>query len=88
MTIDELNIQCHKTVVFFVNYDVLPSSCCWCTNIYYVTTLTGSRSCELRIAPGDCAWFGFVQISQSLQCLAQFNVHLRTVIHYQQITNY
>ena len=51
MTIDKLNIQCYKTVVFFVNYDVLPSRRCWCTNIYYVTTLTGSRSCELRISP-------------------------------------
>ena len=70
MTIDEPNIRCYKTVVFFVNYGVLPSSCRWCTNIYYVTTLTGSRSCELRIAPGDRAWFCFVHISQSLQRLA------------------
>ena len=46
MTIDALIIQCCKTVVFFKNHSILPSSCL-CTNIYYVRVVTGS--CPLII---------------------------------------
>jgi len=31
-----LFIQQYKTIVFFVNYSILPSICCLFTNIYYV----------------------------------------------------
>ena len=50
MTTDELIIHCYKTVVFLVNYSILPSSCCLCTNIYHVMILIGSCSCVLRLA--------------------------------------
>jgi hypothetical protein len=42
MTIDVLIILYYKTVVLFVNYSILPFSCCLCTNIYYATILVGS----------------------------------------------
>ena len=47
MTTYELIIHCHKAVVFFVNYSILSSSCCLCTNIYNVMILIGSCSCVL-----------------------------------------
>ena len=47
MTTGALIIHCYKTVVFLGNYSILPSSCCSCTNIYYVMTLIGSCSCLL-----------------------------------------
>jgi len=42
MTIDVVITQCYKTIVFFVNYSILPSSCFLYTNISYVTILIGS----------------------------------------------
>ena len=41
MTVYVLSIHCYKTAVFFVHDIVLPSSCCLCTNVYYVTILIG-----------------------------------------------
>jgi hypothetical protein len=41
MTIYVLIILSYKTAVFFVHDIVLSSSCCLCTNIYYVTILIG-----------------------------------------------
>ena len=35
MTIHVLLICCYKTVAFFVNCSILPSSCCYCKNICY-----------------------------------------------------
>ena len=32
MTIAVLIMQCYKTEVFFMNYSILVSSCCMCTN--------------------------------------------------------
>jgi len=42
MTIDASIIHCHKTVIFFMNYNILSASCYLCTNIYYVSILIGS----------------------------------------------
>jgi len=54
MAIDVLIIQCYKTAVFFVNYSILPSRCCLCTNIYYVMILTESYPCVLCLATLKC----------------------------------
>jgi len=42
MTNDVLIIQYYKTTVLLANYSILPSSCCLCTDVYYVTILIGS----------------------------------------------
>jgi hypothetical protein len=42
MTNDVLIIQYYKTAVLFANYSILPSTCCLCTVVYYVTILIGS----------------------------------------------
>lgn len=34
MTIDAFITSFYKTAVYFVNYIILPSRCCLCTNIY------------------------------------------------------
>jgi hypothetical protein len=43
-------IHCYKTAVLFVNYSILPSSCCLCTNTYYITNLIGSCPCVVYVA--------------------------------------
>ena len=42
MTNDVSVIQYYKTTVLFANYSILPSSCCLCTDVYYITILIGS----------------------------------------------
>ena len=54
MTIDALIIQCYKTVVFIMNYIILPSSCCLYTNINCVKNPIVCRPCVLYLAYKKC----------------------------------
>lgn len=47
--------QCHKRILFFMNYSILSSSCCFCTNIYYILILIGSCPCVLCLASLTCS---------------------------------
>lgn len=53
MTIDELLVKCYKRVVFFMNYSILSSSCCFCTSIY-ITILMVSCLCVLCLSSLTC----------------------------------